>query len=52
MNYLNKMAHLRQKLLNFGPEHVITDTEITRMFLIKVMATHREFVEQLNLPSR
>uniref|UniRef100_H3HAI1 Integrase catalytic domain-containing protein n=1 Tax=Phytophthora ramorum TaxID=164328 RepID=H3HAI1_PHYRM len=46
------MTHLRQQLRNVGSEHAISDDEMARLLLMGVAMTHRELVEQFDLPTR
>ena len=52
LEYLKKMASFRQKLQNMGPEHSITDNEMARLLRMGVVITHRELIEQFDLPTR
>ncbi|POM60073.1 hypothetical protein PHPALM_31111 [Phytophthora palmivora] len=46
------MTRLRQQLCNIGTEHTIADEEMARVLLMGVSLTHRELVEQFDLPTR
>ncbi|KAE8880383.1 hypothetical protein PF005_g17165 [Phytophthora fragariae] len=51
-DYLRTMAHMRQQLRNVGSEHAISDDEMAHLLLMGVVMTHRELVEQFDLPTR
>ncbi|GMF32442.1 unnamed protein product [Phytophthora fragariaefolia] len=51
-DYLRTMTQLRQQLRNVGSEHAISDDEMARLLLMGVAVTHRELVEQFDLPTR
>ncbi|KAE9331789.1 hypothetical protein PF008_g15255 [Phytophthora fragariae] len=51
-DYLRTMTHMRQQLRNVGSEHAISDDEMARLLLMGVAMTHRELVEQFDLPTR
>uniref|UniRef100_H3H705 Uncharacterized protein n=1 Tax=Phytophthora ramorum TaxID=164328 RepID=H3H705_PHYRM len=51
-DYLRTMTHLRQQLRNVGSEHEISDDEMARLLLMGVAMTHRELMEQFDLPTR
>ena len=52
LEYLKRMASLRQQLQNLGTKLHITDDEMVRLFLMGVARTHRELIEQFDLPTR
>ncbi|POM72418.1 Hypothetical protein PHPALM_10866, partial [Phytophthora palmivora] len=51
-DYLRTMTQLRQQLRNVGSEHAIGDDEMAHLLLMGVAVTHRELVEQFDLPTR
>ncbi|KAE9019779.1 hypothetical protein PF011_g5681 [Phytophthora fragariae] len=51
-DYLRTMTHMRLQLRNVGSEHAISDDEMARLLLMGVAMTHRELVEQFDLPTR
>eukprot|EP00644_Phytophthora_capsici_P002717 jgi/Phyca11/105598/e_gw1.11.330.1 len=50
--FIASMTRIRQQLRNIGPEHTITDEEMSRLLLMGVSLTHPELVEQFDLPTR
>ena len=48
LEYLKKVASLRQQLQNMGTEYNITDDEMARLLLMGVPITHRELIEQFD----
>lgn len=51
-DYLVGMTRLRQQLQSMSSEHAISDEEMARLLLMGVSLTHRELVEQFDLPTR
>ena len=49
---LKKMASFRQQLQNTGAEHAVMDGEMAQLLLMGVALTHREWIEQFDLPTR
>ncbi|KAE8911586.1 hypothetical protein PF005_g21944 [Phytophthora fragariae] len=50
--YIRTMTQLRQQLRNMGAEHAIADADMACLLLMGVAMTHRELLEQFDLPTR
>ncbi|OWZ08946.1 hypothetical protein PHMEG_00018437 [Phytophthora megakarya] len=50
--YLRTMTQLRQQLRNMGAEHAVSDADMACLLLMGVAMTHREMIEQFDLPTR
>ncbi|KAG3191524.1 hypothetical protein PC128_g10878 [Phytophthora cactorum] len=51
-DYVRPMTQLRQRLRNMDADHAISDGDMTSLLLMGVAMTHRELLEQFDLPTR
>ena len=46
------MESFRRQLQNMGAEHAVSDGKMARLLLMGVVLTHRELIEQFDLPQQ